>query len=93
MKELEMYRRGAAKTLIPLVSESIHVGFESPAADYEEEQIDLNDYLSKYPEATFFARVVGECMIGSGIYPEDPAGGRQITDPCQRRCCGGDTEQ
>lgn len=33
--------------------------------------IDLNDYVSKYPAATFFARVTGECMTGSGIYPND----------------------
>jgi len=57
--------------LIPLFAEKIHAGFESPAADYEEARIDLNDYVTKYPEATFFARVTGECMVGSGIFPDD----------------------
>lgn len=71
MKEITLYQRGTAKTLIPLYAESIHAGFESPAADYEEARIDLNDYVSKYPAATFFARVTGECMIGSGIFPDD----------------------
>lgn len=71
MKELLLYHRGASDTLIPLFAEKIHAGFESPAADYEEEKIDLNAYVTKYPHATFYARVVGECMIDSGIYPED----------------------
>jgi len=71
MKELKLFKRGNTKALIPLFAESIHAGFESPAADYEEAKIDLNDYVSKYPEATFFARVTGDCMIGSGIFQDD----------------------
>lgn len=57
--------------LIPLFNCKIHAGFESPASDYEEERIDLNAYVTKYPHATFYARVDGECMTGSGIYPND----------------------
>ena len=72
MKEILIYERGKGRgTLMPLFAEKIHAGFESPAADYEEAKIDLNDYVTKYPEATFFARVTGECMVGSGIYPDD----------------------
>lgn len=72
MKELLIYEREPGKgTLIPLFAEKIHAGFESPAADYEEARIDLNDYVTNYPEATFFARVTGECMVGSGIFPDD----------------------
>ncbi|MCX2480715.1 translesion error-prone DNA polymerase V autoproteolytic subunit [Pedobacter sp. MC2016-15] len=71
MKELLLYEKGESETLIPLFLEKIHAGFESPAADYEEERIDLNTYVTKYPHATFYARVVGDCMTGSGIYPDD----------------------
>jgi DNA polymerase V len=71
MKELLLYQKGESAELRPLYAERIHAGFESPAADYEEERIDLNAYVSKYPHATFYARVVGECMTGSGIFPED----------------------
>ena len=71
MKELLIYQKGESEILVPLYLEKIHAGFESPAADYEEEKIDLNAYVSKYPYATFYARVVGECMTGSGIYPDD----------------------
>ena len=66
-----LYQRGASEILIPLYHENIHAGFESPAADYEEESIDLNAYVTKYPHATFYARVVGDCMTGSGIYAGD----------------------
>jgi DNA polymerase V len=72
MKELLIYHRDQGRgTLMPLFAEKIHAGFESPAADYEEAKIDLNDYVTNYPEATFFARVTGECMVGSGIFPDD----------------------
>lgn len=71
MKEISLYEKGTAKNLIPLFTDTIHAGFESPAADYEETRIDLNEYVSKYPEATFFAKVEGECMTGSGIFPGD----------------------
>ncbi|WP_256007491.1 LexA family protein [Pedobacter deserti] len=71
MKEITLFKRGAATSLIPLFAEKVNAGFESPAADYEEARIDLNDYVSRYPEATFFAKVEGDCMIGSGIFPDD----------------------
>lgn len=71
MKELLMYQRQDSDILIPIFAETIHAGFESPGADYEEERIDLNAYVTNYPAATFYARVVGECMTGSGIFPDD----------------------
>lgn len=72
MKRLLIYKRDEGQgTLIPLFAEKIHVGFESLAVDYEEERIDLNEYITAYPEATFFARVTGECLVGSGIFPDD----------------------
>ena len=46
-------------------------GFPSPAADYEEDRLDLNRYLIKNPAATFFVRATGCSMIGAGIYSGD----------------------
>lgn len=46
-------------------------GFPSPAADYEEDKLDLNRYLIKNPAATFFVRVTGYSMMGAGIYSGD----------------------
>lgn len=59
------------KQLVLLVSGTVHAGFESPAGDYEEERISLDTYVSKYPNATFYVKVEGDCMIGSGINSGD----------------------
>lgn len=47
--------------------EGVRAGFPSPAADYMEGKIDLNDELIKNPAATFFLRVKGDSMEGAGI--------------------------
>ena len=44
-----------------------HSGFPSPASDYIENPIDLNQLLIKKPNATFLMRFKGEGMIFSGI--------------------------
>ena len=46
-------------------------GFPSPADDYIEKKLDLNEYLIDKPAATFFVRVSGDSMIGAGIHPDD----------------------
>lgn len=50
---------------------SISAGFPSPADDYIEEQLDLENHLVTNREATFFVRVKGLSMTGAGIYPND----------------------
>jgi DNA polymerase V len=49
----------------------VPAGFPSPAADYEENKLDLNRYLIKNPAATFFVRVSGDSMVGAGIHSGD----------------------
>jgi DNA polymerase V len=49
----------------------VSAGFPSPAEDYIEETLDLNQLLIKHPAATFFVRVAGESMIGAGIHDGD----------------------
>ena len=56
---------------IPLLSDSISAGFPSPADDYTEENIDLNEHLISNPFSTFFLRVKGDSMINSGIKDKD----------------------
>ena len=46
-------------------------GFPSPAENYIEENLDLNKYLVKNFESTFFIRVLGDSMIDVGIYNND----------------------
>ncbi len=50
---------------------SISAGFPSPADDYIEQQLDLNDLLIKHPVATFFLRANGHAMLHAGIHDQD----------------------
>ena len=56
---------------IPLLNDSVSAGFPSPADDYTEESIDLNEHLISNPFSTFFLRVKGESMINAGIKDKD----------------------
>jgi len=55
----------------PLAGWVIHAAFESPATDYEEDRISLDEYVTRHPEAVFYIRVTGDCMTGSGINDGD----------------------
>ena len=61
----------AKKYNLPLLSVSVSAGFPSPADDYTEQNIDLNEHLIKNPFSTFFLRVKGDSMINSGIQNDD----------------------
>lgn len=56
---------------IPLFLESVQAGFPSPAQDYIERTLDLNELCIHHPAATFFVRVDGLSMIEAGIYSGD----------------------
>jgi DNA polymerase V len=56
---------------LPLFTSKVAAGFPSPADDYVEKTLDLNELLVKKPAATFFARAQGESMLGAGIHPND----------------------
>ncbi len=49
------------------VDGGVKAGFPSPAQDYITESIDFNRDLIKHPQATFYARAIGNSMIGRGI--------------------------
>lgn len=49
----------------------VSAGFPSPAQDYLEERIDLNEALIRNPTATFLARIAGESMRDLGMYDGD----------------------
>lgn len=52
---------------LPLYSNQVPAGFPSPADDYIESALDLNEYLVRNPTATFYARAAGDSMTGVGI--------------------------
>ncbi len=61
----------AKKLLRPLFTGKVAAGFPSPADDYIEKTLDLNELLVQKPAATFFVRAEGESMLGAGIHPND----------------------
>jgi len=68
---LDSFDSATKKFRIPLLNDSVSAGFPSPADDYTEENIDLNEHLISNPFSTFFLRVKGESMINAGIKDKD----------------------
>ena len=60
-----------SKARTPLFSGKVAAGFPSPADDYIEKTLDLNELLIQQPAATFFVRAEGESMLEAGIHPND----------------------
>lgn len=56
---------------IPIYGHKVAAGFPSPADDYIEGQLDLNEHLIPHKEATFFLRVAGDSMLNAGIHSGD----------------------
>ncbi len=56
---------------IPLVGSRVAAGFPSPADDYMEDYLDLNQLLISEKESTYLVRVKGESMMNIGIFPKD----------------------
>ncbi|HMS39309.1 MAG TPA: translesion error-prone DNA polymerase V autoproteolytic subunit [Pyrinomonadaceae bacterium] len=77
MPKIEQFISGRAfliekpdSVLIPLALARASCGFPSPADDYIETVIDLNQELIRHPFATFFVRASGDSMIDVGILPD-----------------------
>lgn len=62
---------GAPKLSLPLDTVKVSAGFPSPAADYEESRLDINEYLVRNPVSTFFFPVQGDSMEGAEIHDGD----------------------
>jgi len=61
----------AGHVLVPVMESSVSAGFPSPAEQYTEMSLDLNDLLVNKPSATYYVRVAGDSMTGAGIMPGD----------------------
>lgn len=56
---------------VPLFTERCPAGFPSPAADYTEDELDLNTYCISRPSATYFVRAIGDSMKDMGLHSGD----------------------
>jgi len=70
-QEPQALARDLASYELKLLSHRISAGFPSPAGDYVEDGLDLNNYLVQNKPATFMFTVRGESMIVAGIHDGD----------------------
>lgn len=63
--------QGKTKHKLPYYVSKIPAGFPSPADDYIERKLDLNEHLVLKPAATFFVQVDGDSMKDSNIVSGD----------------------
>ncbi|MDD5507202.1 MAG: translesion error-prone DNA polymerase V autoproteolytic subunit [Bacteroidales bacterium] len=56
---------------LPLFVPTISAGFPSPAEDFIDRKLDLNEYLIRNQPATFLVRVQGTSMENAGILDGD----------------------
>ena len=55
----------------PVFLDKVSAGFTSPATDYMENKLDLNEYLIRHPAATFIVKASGSSMVNADIYSGD----------------------
>ena len=55
----------------PLYLSKVQAGFPSPADDYIDKKLSLDEYCINNSEATFFVYASGDSMTGAGIFPND----------------------
>ena len=63
--------RNNKKAATPLFADFVSAGFPSPATDYLENKLDLNEHLVKHPAATFIVKASGTSMVEAGILSGD----------------------
>ena len=59
------------KNVTPFFVDSVSAVFPSPATDYLENKLDLNEYLVKHPAATYIVKANGSSMVDAGILSGD----------------------
>lgn len=70
--KLQIYSADMSTVLeLPFADGGVKAGFPSPAQDYLTEAIDLNKYIVRHKESTFYARVSGDSMRDAGISDGD----------------------
>ena len=62
---------GARRMELPFMGGAVTAGFPSPAEQYVERPLDLNELLVSKPAATYYVRAGGDSMVGAGIRSGD----------------------
>ena len=71
-KNIDLFQFSNKKKIFtPMFLDSVSAGFPSPATDYMENKLDLNEYLIKHPASTFIVKAKGLSMTDAGILSGD----------------------
>ncbi|MDG2343599.1 MAG: translesion error-prone DNA polymerase V autoproteolytic subunit [Flavobacteriales bacterium] len=70
-KELSFYSMDEKVLDIPFYQSNVSAGFPSPAEDFMDLDLNLQEYLVQHPSATFCVRVTGDSMQNAGIFSGD----------------------
>ena len=63
--------RDAPDFALPLFLDRCPAGFPSPAGDWIEKELDLNEYCIRRKSATFYVRALGDSMTEAGLQSGD----------------------
>lgn len=66
---------------LPLYLAPVSAGFPSPAEDYLDRALDLNELLISNPAATFYVRASGDSMRDAGIQTGDILSADRVIEP------------
>lgn len=69
--EVRLPATSPTRCALPVGLTKVSAGFPSPAADYEDKRLDINDYLVRNPVSTFFFTVEGDSMEGAEVFHGD----------------------
>ena len=71
-KNFDLFKLVTKKQIkTPVFLDRVSAGFPSPATDYMENKLDLNEYLIKHPASTFIVKAKGRSMTDAGISSDD----------------------
>ena len=70
-EELSFYSMDEKVLDIPIYQSNVPAGFPSPAEDFMDLDLNLQEYLVQHPSATFCVRVTGDSMQNAGICSGD----------------------
>lgn len=71
LKTILLPNAGRQAISTPLFSHKVAAGFPSPADDYIQGRLSLDEHLIQHKDSTFFVRAKGNSMMGAGIFDGD----------------------
>ncbi|MCQ4243486.1 umuDC operon-like protein [Stutzerimonas decontaminans] len=71
MRAIILGQLGPSSTFLQYVDTRVPAGFPSPAADYEEVTLSIDELIDLRTPHVYLVRVEGPSMIGAGIYDGD----------------------